>query len=96
MKRFTCLMISIILFCSIAAGCNTTESTKTGLKYGTYKIEKVKHLPLFSSSTPDYFLEQNSGVLFNVKDGAFKAGAFSLYAVFSAYNYSLINIIKKL
>jgi hypothetical protein len=64
-------MISIILFCSITTGCNITESTKAGLKYGTYKIEKVKHLPLFSSSTSDYFLEQNSGVLFTFKDGSF-------------------------
>ncbi|HEX3029080.1 MAG TPA: hypothetical protein VHT34_07225 [Clostridia bacterium] len=71
MKKVTCLMICIILFCTIAAGCNTEENIKLEFKYGTYKIEKVKHLAVYSSSTPDYFLEKNSGVLFVIGDGYF-------------------------
>jgi hypothetical protein len=89
-------MISIILFCSIAAGCNTSESTKAGLKYGTYKIEKVKHLSIFSSSGPDYFLEQNSGVLFTVKEGSFstdttKSKAPSVHKV----NYENVKYVEE-
>lgn len=64
-------MICIIIFCNIVTGCNSKDNEKLEFKYGTYKIEKVKHLPIFSSSSLEYYLEQNSGILFTLKDGSF-------------------------
>jgi hypothetical protein len=55
------------------AGCKATENAKAELKYEIYQIEKVKYLPAFSSSTPEYFLEKNLGVLFTVNDKNFSA-----------------------
>ncbi len=96
MKKATCLMICIILFCTIATGCNTKENSKMELKYGTYKIEKVKHLPLYSSSTPDYFLEKNSGVLFIINDGSFSTDtAYAAAPSVHKVNYENVKYVEE-
>ena len=71
MKKFTSLLICMILIYTNMAGCKVAENTKVELKYGTFHIEKVKYLPAFSSATPEYFLEKNLGVQFTVKEKNF-------------------------
>lgn len=71
MKKFTGLLICMILICTNMAGCKATENTKAELKYGNYQIEKVKYLAPFSSSTREYFLKKNVGVLFIVNEKGF-------------------------
>ena len=72
MKRLFCLLMSIILLCAMTSSCKTQKSA-TPLEYKTYDIDGVKFLPSFSSSSPDYFLEQNIGTLFIVGMKTFDA-----------------------
>jgi hypothetical protein len=70
MKKTIYLMTFILLLSTLAIGCSTGES-KLQIQYGTYTIDRVEHLPLFSSATPDYFLDKNIGTLFTVGKDSF-------------------------
>jgi len=71
MKKFIGLLIGMILICTTIYVCNVTENTKTELKYGIYQVKNVKYLPAFSSSSLEYFLEKNLGVLFTINEKSF-------------------------
>ena len=71
MKKFTGLLICIILIYTTMTGCKVAEDTKVEFDYKLYQIENLKYLPVFSSSTSDYFLNKNLGVLFAVNEKRF-------------------------
>jgi hypothetical protein len=66
MKRSVYLLAALLMIIAGTAGCGTQKAA-----YKTYEIDDVKYLPVFSSSTPDYFLKNNNGALFMVGDTTF-------------------------
>lgn len=61
MKKSVCLLAALLIIFTGTAGCGTQKAA-----YKTYEIDSVKYMPVFSSSTPDYFLKNNTGTLFMV------------------------------
>lgn len=70
MKKTIYLMAFILILSTISIGCSLGES-KPQIQYGTYAVDRVEHIPAFSSATSDYFLEQNLGTFFTVNKASF-------------------------
>lgn len=69
MKTYKKLLFALLLLFIPLTGC--TVSRNITAPYGTYQVEEVKFMPLFSSSSPDYFLANNKGVLYLIGEGSF-------------------------
>ncbi|PKM84415.1 MAG: hypothetical protein CVU86_07320 [Firmicutes bacterium HGW-Firmicutes-11] len=69
MNKVIYFSICVLLLSIVMIGCSSGGTTSQ-MQYGAFEIDRVEHIPAFSSATPDYFLEKNIGTLFTVsKDG---------------------------